>query len=145
MTDERFELWNGQVWAAYRTELIQSGMTEDAADENVSHNIAASMPDGVLTEGNFVFTVRKDEQSVGVVWLSDRQSEWFIYDIEIAEELRGQGLGRATMRCIEEYVRSKGGTAIGLSVFGFNKRAQNLYLSEGYEIVRLAMSKKLDE
>lgn len=47
------------------------------------------------------------------------------------------------MRRIEEFVRANGGSAICLSVFGFNHVAQRLCTSEGYEITRLSMQKKL--
>jgi ribosomal protein S18 acetylase RimI-like enzyme len=143
MLDEDFEIWNARVWVEYRNELIMAGMTEEAADENVATNIAQTFPDGKLAEGNYVFTVWDDDVKVGVVWLADRAGEWFIYDIEIDENLRGQGLGRATMRNIEEFVRTQGGISVSLSVFGFNKIAQNLYLSEGYETIRWSMTKKL--
>jgi len=143
MLQEDFEIWNARVWVQYRAELIQAGMTEAAADENVAQNIALTMPEGKPAEGNYVFTVLHEDAKVGVVWLADHAGEWFIYDIEIHEDLRGQGLGRATLRAIEEYVRSQGGSSVSLSVFGFNKVAQNLYLSEGYETVRWSMTKKL--
>ena len=144
MLEEDFEIWNAHIWVQYRAELVMAGMTEEAADANVAENIATTMPEGKPAEGNFVFTVWHEDEKVGAVWLAERAGEWFIYDIEIKESLRGRGLGRTTMHNIEEYVRNQGGTAVSLSVFGFNKVAQNLYLSEGYETVRWSMTKKLD-
>ena len=47
------------------------------------------------------------------------------------------------MQAIETHIRIKGGEVIGLSVFGFNKVAQKLYETEGYEVTRLSMQKKL--
>lgn len=136
-------VWNERVWRLYREELIRSGVSESAADENVRENLAATMEGGALKPGNFVFDVVQDGDAVGNVWLNERSGEWFIYDIEVFEPHRGKGLGRATMRAIEDYVRRHGGKEIGLSVFGFNKIAQNLYLSEGYEITQLSMQKRL--
>ena len=144
MLEEDFEIWNEHVWVQYRAELVMAGMTEEAADANVAENIATTMPDGEPAEGNFVFTVWHEDKKVGAVWLADRAGDWFIYDIEIKEEFRGQGLGRATLRCIEDFVRLQGAATVSLSVFGFNKVAQNLYLSEGYETVRWSMTKKLN-
>ena len=143
MSAERFENWWEQVWVSYRAELIQAGATPAAADENVENNVAATFVDGALAPGNFVFDVFADDDRVGVTWLAERGDEWFIYDIEIVESYRGRGLGRETMRAIEQYVREHGGKQIALSVFGFNQTAQRLYLSEGYETVRLSMLKKL--
>ena len=143
MTEAEFALWNSKVWVSYRNELIRAGLSPEAADENVASNIAQTMPDGVLAPDNFTFSVVHENAQVGVVWLAKRSTEWFIYDIEIFEQFRGKGFGRATMKAIESHVRQLGGTEIGLSVFGFNSVAQKLYLSEGYEVVRLNMSKKL--
>ena len=139
-----FVEWNERVWRLYREELIQAGSSEDAADENIRETIASTMEAGLPRPGNFVFDVFDGETVIGNVWLNDRNGEWFIYDIEVLEAHQGKGLGRATMKAIEEYVRQHGGHKIGLSVFGFNKVAQNLYLSEGYEIKRLFMSKDLE-
>ena len=143
MTDAQFAQWSSQIWKSYRDELIRAGLSAEAADENVANNIAQTMPDGVLAPDNFTFCAVNGDNQVGVVWLANRNGKWFIYDIEIFEQFRGQGFGRATMKAIESYVRESGGSEIGLSVFGFNSIAQKLYLSEGYEVVRLNMSKKL--
>ena len=136
-------VWNERIWRLYREELIRAGSSEAAADENVRENLAATMDGEALKPGNFVFDVVEDGVSVGNVWLNERLGEWFIYDIEIFEPHRGRGLGRATMQAIESHVRAHGAKEIGLSVFGFNKVAQNLYLSEGYEVTRLSMQKRL--
>ncbi len=142
-SDAGFEVWQSRIWDSYREELIRAGSSETAADEDIERNKKETFPDGKLAPGNIVFEIMHDGQAVGYVWLAVRDGEWFIYDIEINENQRGQGLGRATMRAIEEYVRASGGKKIGLSVFGFNTVAQKLYLSEGYEITRLSMSKTL--
>lgn len=143
MSDENFAEWQDHIWPSYRDEMVRSGMSEEAADENVKQNIANTMPDGILAPGNYVFEVWREDERVGSTWLTDRFSEWFIYDIEIKEELRGQGLGRETMRAIEDYVRDMSGKSIGLSVFGFNTVARKLYESEGYETTRILMKKTL--
>jgi len=144
MPDATFAVWMPATWASYREELIRSGHSEAAADENIRQNIAVTMPDGVLAEGQYVFDVREDGVAIGAVWLAERSSEWFIYDIEIDVEHRGKGFCREAMRRIEEFVRARGGSAIGLSVFGFNTVAQRLYASEGYETTRMSMVKRLN-
>lgn len=144
MSDEAFAIWSPRTWASYREEIIRAGMSEEGADENIAQNIAVTMPGGVLAAGQYVFDVRDGATTVGAVWLAERATEWFIYDIEIDAEHQGKGFGREAMRRIEEFVRAHGGRTIGLSVFGFNRVAQRLYMSEGYETTRLSMQKKLD-
>lgn len=143
MTDETFAAWMPATWASYRQELIASGLSEAAADENIAQNVKVTMPDGVLAPGQHVFSVCDGVEPVGAVWLAERANEWFIYDIEIDAEHRGKGYGREAMRRIEEFVRAHAGTTIGLSVFGFNEVARALYTSEGYETTRLSMQKRL--
>ncbi|MBU6347389.1 MAG: GNAT family N-acetyltransferase [Actinomycetales bacterium] len=144
LTESEFESYAQQVWESYRRELIKAGASEKAADENISANKAATMPDGKLAEGNYIFNVIQNGVIVGVIWIAKHDAEWFIYDIEIYKSFRGNGLGRSAMKLIEEFVREQNGTELSLSVFGFNQVAQNLYLSEGYEIARIAMVKKLN-
>ena len=144
MPPASYDNWKDQIWKAYREEMIRAGTSEAAADENIQENIKELMPDGKLTPGNFVFDVMNAEDHVGYVWLNEKNSEWFIYDIEIIEKYRRRGFGRETMQAIEAHIRAKGGNVIGLSVFGFNKVAQKLYETEGYEVTRLSMQKKLN-
>lgn len=143
MSEETFQIWHSLIWPAYKSELIRSGVSEAEAEKDIERNIKETMPDGKPTSNQVLFDVMDNQLHVGSVWLSTDNGEWFIYDIEIKTEFRGQGLGRKTMQAIEEFVRSKSGTKIGLSVFGFNNVARKLYLSEGYEITRLSMEKKL--
>jgi ribosomal protein S18 acetylase RimI-like enzyme len=143
MSETRFALWHVRIWELYFEELVRSGMSEAAAKKNVEDNISSTMPNGELAKDNFVFEVIHDSNSIGVVWLWQDGPNWFIYDIDLEEEFRGKGLGRKTMHAIEEYVRARSGTSIGLSVFGFNEVARKLYESEGFSTVRISMKKVL--
>ena len=143
MSDRRFAIWHVRIWELYEQELIQSGMSPEAAKKNIEDGRASSMPNGVLAEDNSVFEVLSENESIGIVWLWKDGDEWFIFDIDIDEPHRGKGLGRKTMHAIETYVKNQGGSAIRLSVFGFNEIARNLYESEGYETTRIQMKKSL--
>lgn len=94
-----------------------------------------------------MLTILDDSDApVGVLWIAplrDRPGSAFVYDIEIAEEHRGKGLGRAAMRAAEQTVSAAGFDSIGLSVFGYNTAARNLYDSLGYEVVATQMIKTL--
>ena len=143
MSEKRFAIWSEKIWELYEQELIESGVNPASAKKQCDEGREAGMPNGVLQPGNEVFETFHDKESVGIVWLWIDGTEWFIYDIDIDAEHRGKGLGRSTMRAIEAYVKKQGGTAIGLSVFGFNEIARKLYESEGYEIKRIQMKKQL--
>lgn len=143
MSAERYAFWHKNIWKLYFDELVQAGFSESYAKENCNQGIENSMPGGKLAPNNFAFEIVHEEKSVGVVWLVKQDDEWSIYDIDIDETHRGKGLGRKTMKAIEQYVADQNGTAINLSVFGFNHIARKLYETEGYETVRIQMKKKL--
>ncbi|MGH3260272.1 MAG: GNAT family N-acetyltransferase [Streptosporangiaceae bacterium] len=66
-----------------------------------------------------------------------------MYDIEVNEEHRGQGYGRALLQAAEQEAARGGSQAIGLNVFGTNTVARRLYESAGYEITAMNMRKRL--
>ena len=65
-----------------------------------------------------------DEEPIGTLWMgrpfSGDADTWYIFDIEIAKELRGRGFGRAAMEAAEAWTRERGGTRVALNVFGPN-------------------------
>lgn len=71
-------------------------------------------------------------------------STYFVIDVEILEQHRGQGLGRLTMQAGEEFVRQQGGSALELNVLWINEVARNLYLSLGYNFTSAHMRKALE-
>ncbi|MEN9603344.1 MAG: hypothetical protein RL545_33 [Actinomycetota bacterium] len=143
MSPERYAVWHTRIWELYEAELIQSGVAEEKARIEAKEGYEHSMPNGVLAPNNFALDVIHNNEPIGVVWLVKQNEDWFIYDIDIDEPHRGKGLGRQTMRAIEQFVKDNHGRSIGLSVFGFNEIARNLYVSEGYETTRYQMKKTL--
>jgi ribosomal protein S18 acetylase RimI-like enzyme len=92
--------------------------------------------------------VLDDGTPIGWLWLGLTHPRGvpdcgFVYDIEIAEDHRGGGLGRALLAAGEDVLRSHGLSAVELNVFGDNTRAIGLYSSTGYRVVRQQMRKDL--
>lgn len=143
MSKQRHDHWAGTLWQVYYQELIRAGYSEEYARENSAEDPNNSIEYGKLQPGNIVLEAVYQDEAIGNVWLVQKDSEWWIYDIEVDDNHRGEGLGRATLRAIEKYVREQGGEKLNLSVFGFNKVARNLYESEGFNTVRIQMSKPL--
>lgn len=145
MPPERFATWQADLWERYRADLLANGESESEADANIARNRAAMMPDGRPGPDQHVLEVISEGRAVGAMWLAAQsQGEWFVYEISIDPELRGRGLGRSAMVAAEAFVRERGGTRIGLSVFGSNVVAQGLYRSLGYSVIASAMRKTLD-
>jgi ribosomal protein S18 acetylase RimI-like enzyme len=148
MTDRDAKDWLPAMWSSYFNELLGAGFSSQEATLNIERNEKALFVDGLPNADQRIFRVRDPHQAVGVLWLAKRsddgiRNEWFIYNIEIAQEFRGRGLGRATMQEAEEYVRSQGGTTLSLSVFGPNLIARNLYESMDYRALSIGMRKEL--
>ncbi len=128
----------------YIADLIAAGTPPEVARKNASDVMAESFPDGVPANGNEIFDVMDDSEPEGILWLANQgDGTWFIYDIEILEQQRGNGYGRATMLAAEDHVRASGGTTLELHVFGSNRTARQLYESLGYEPTRIRMRKQL--
>jgi ribosomal protein S18 acetylase RimI-like enzyme len=146
-SDDDLTVWLEVLWDDYEKDLIDSGLSREAAAANIARNRSQLFVDGEPVEGQFFFDVVRDELKVGSLWLShqpDRSPhEWFIYDVVVDEAYRGQGLGRATMQAAEEFARSRGGTRLALNVFGPNTVARRLYESMDYQTQSIQMFKDL--
>ena len=136
--DERREFLERTI-GEYRTELLDSGLSLEEAEENIART-------NVLAEGQFFLSVLREGEKVGSLWLGLRNGvgpDWWIFDIVIDEPHRGGGLGRPTLRAAEEFVLARGGTRLGLNVFGSNEVARHLYDAAGYVISTQQMYKDL--
>ncbi|PKP76258.1 MAG: hypothetical protein CVT81_15735 [Alphaproteobacteria bacterium HGW-Alphaproteobacteria-3] len=73
--------------------------------------------------------------------------EWrrhaLIWDISVAEEARGRGVGQALLEAAEEEARAAGVGEIRLYVLEVNTRARRIYEEAGYRNYERLMSKRL--
>jgi GNAT superfamily N-acetyltransferase len=136
--------WLAGMWDEYRRDLIEAGNSPEDAESNIERNRSQLFVGDDLAEGQFIFDVLRGEEKVGTLWLGVKSgSDWWIYDIVVDPGFRGTGLGRPTLRAAEEYVRTHGGTRLGLNVFGANAVARHLYDAAGYEVMSVQMLKDL--
>jgi ribosomal protein S18 acetylase RimI-like enzyme len=147
MTRAEFDEWLPRQRAAYAAQIAASGaMPESEAQEKARRDTARSFSAGYDTPGQLLFQVVAGQEAVGTLWLAvpgpdpDPRMAW-VYDIEVGEEYRGRGYGRAAMLLAENEVRSRGMTSLGLNVFGQNTVARGLYESLGYDVTALQMKK----
>jgi ribosomal protein S18 acetylase RimI-like enzyme len=146
-SDADLKAWIATMWADYRESILSAGFSSEEATMNIERNEKTLFIDGVPNAEQHIFDVVDDETTVGTLWLAERQEgssgEWFVYDIVIAEEFRGKGLGRRAMLAAEDHVKSQGGTKLALNVFGYNVVARGLYESMGYKALAIGMRKDL--
>jgi ribosomal protein S18 acetylase RimI-like enzyme len=134
--------------AAYVEELVEAGMDRDAARAKAQADHDHAFPGGVPAEGHHVFALHEDGRVVGRLWLGPAEGDgpgaWWVFDIEVVEAERGRGLGRTLMQLAEVEVGDRGGTSLGLNVFGANHAARSLYESLGYQPTSIRMRKPIE-
>ncbi len=148
MGDAAYTAWRQRLIIEYARENVASGRwTADEAEKRSRQSIEEALPQGLSTVGQHVWTVVDEAGSnVGVLWLSTstgKPGHAFIYDIEITEDRRGEGLGRAALEALEAWARANAITSIGLHVFGNNAVARRLYARMGYIETNVQMEKRL--
>jgi ribosomal protein S18 acetylase RimI-like enzyme len=132
----------------YARENVEAGYWDEKdAIEKSRKQTMELLPQGVKTPNHHLFTVRDEDQKVGVVWmrstLDSALKTGFIFDITIDEGQRGKGYGKKAMLLIEETAKEMGIQQMGLHVFAKNKVARGLYEKLGYETKSLNMTKLL--
>lgn len=147
MTDAAYTAWRERSVREYAAEHVKTGnWSEEDAPAKAEAQFAHILPAGLATPGQFLWTVRDAAgDDVGILWVGTerRPGYAFIYDIEIADDRRGQGLGSAAMLALEEWARASGIDTIGLHVFGHNTGAWQLYKRLGYIETNVQMEKRL--
>jgi len=146
---------------------IASGEPREIAEANAEASHSRLFPGGALAPGHEVFVLVEDVDdaddagngeagagndsarggAVGTLWIGpypdDRTDAMWVWNINIGEEHRGRGPGRAGMLLAEREARRRGAHEIGLNVFGYNDVAIGLYRTLGYQTASLQMRKVL--
>jgi ribosomal protein S18 acetylase RimI-like enzyme len=139
--------WLDHARAAYVADLVASGIGETAASRMAAEQEAAAFPGGRPANGHLVFEVVVDGDTAGHLWIGPLapadHEHWWVWDIEIDEAWRGQGVGRAAMELVEGEVTARGGKELGLTVIAENGPARHLYESLGYREASIRMRKPL--
>lgn len=132
----------------YTQDMIENGgFAPKTAREKAEHDFPTVLPDGLATEGHFIFAIEDSSTGtrVGRIWFARREVDVgevaFLYDVHIDEHARGKRFGRAAMLALEDEARARGLERISLNVFGGNSIARGLYVSLGYREMHVWMSK----
>jgi ribosomal protein S18 acetylase RimI-like enzyme len=148
MTQDEFADWEPRARANFAQSWIDRGVPEEQARAKAEASHRELMPDGLASEGLMMNVAVKDGRIVGWIWTGVRELEpgtrgGYVYDIEVAEEWRGHGYGRALMLLAERGAVEAGERLLGLHVFAGNTPAIRLYESLGYRTTQVNQSKKL--
>ncbi len=149
MTEAEYEEFRVHSLEGYIAERAAADDTSlEHERETATKQVQDILSEGFATPGHrFWKVIEPGGAVVGSLWvmIDDAQRRAFIYDIEIDEAQRGRGYGEATMRALEEELRSTNITHIALNVFGPNAIARALYDKMGYRVAATYMHKRIRE
>ncbi|MEI5103652.1 GNAT family N-acetyltransferase [Streptomyces sp. PmtG] len=143
MTADEFGPWAAAAKVSYARDWIERGIPEDEARAKADRDYDRSLPEGVASPGATLSVLVQDGETVGTLWVAERDGDAFVYDVEVGEEHRGRGHGRTLMLLAEAQCLDTGKDHIGLNVFAGNTPALRLYESLGYEPVSYFVYKPL--
>nr|WP_199317022.1 GNAT family N-acetyltransferase [Chroococcidiopsis sp. [FACHB-1243]] len=96
-------------------------------------------------------TIPDSPEKVACLWVGNAVDQvkgdrhTYIFLLYVKPEHRQRGIGKALMRYLEDWARTKGDRQIGLQVFQSNTLALDLYHKLGYQIQSHWMIKTLEE
>lgn len=140
-TEEVFAEYYQKLVSSFADSLLQSelfGSFPDAYHESQSIS-GKLLPDGLATQGQHLFQIRKANSNVGLLWYSEtspfRDASW-LCDIFIEPEHRRNGYASTAVFMMETHLKTLGVSRVGLNVFSHNPSALKLYASLGYDVVK---------
>ena len=140
MTDEEFTVFN-EINIAELTRVFALKMPLAEAREKAEKEQEQALPEGVNTEGHFIFSIRDDRQkdaAAGGLWFSILNRTGidigFIFFLWVDPLFRGRRIGTGAMKNAEEHFRNLGVSVIRLHVLKNNKPAMKVYKRLGYQL-----------
>lgn len=148
MTEQEFAEWAATAVETYAQSWVERGVPEEQARRKSETDHATNLPEGLATRGMHFHVLVHDGAVVGHVWVARREVPdgddlGYVFDVEVREEHRGHGYGRALMHLAEDITLDAGCGLLGLHVFASNTPALRLYGSLGYEVTQYNLAKAL--
>lgn len=120
--------------------LTAAGFSEHEGLRLIRERHAQLLPEGTATPGHrFAWICAADGERIGECWfgpLEASETDWYVFDIELAEQHRGRGHGKTALAAIAESCRRAGARRLGLTVALDNERAFSAYRSLGFVVTK---------
>lgn len=147
MTSEEYDNYFEFTWANYAEEQIIAGLSKEEAKVNIERTIKELIPDGFKTKHNFFYNIKKEEKTVGYIWIwhNVKNHILFLPEIYIMEADRGRGIGEIAIKFFENKAIELKVQKLKLHVFGHNTNAQNFYKKLGFRPTNVVMEKVLKD
>jgi len=137
MTEEEFVGWRADAVRGYAAGIADSGMLPgaQAAQSAAGAQFDQLLPDGLDTADHSFLCLCAGGEVVATNWIGHHHGpgvSW-VYGVEVAEQYRGKGYGRAAMIIGEQATVGAGDSHLALNVFGHNSVAISMYEGMGYQ------------
>ncbi|MFD9303707.1 GNAT family N-acetyltransferase [Streptomyces sp. NPDC060048] len=138
LTEAEYPGWYAGEEAGYIADIVRAGaLTPEQAKAKSDEDFARYLPQGYLTPGHAFYAMEAGGQVVAAGWVNHGflPGVTFGFSLEVYEEHRGKGYGRAAMAVGEWAARQGGDEAMMFNVFGGNDVAMGLYDSTGFVVL----------
>ena len=148
MDETTFREYREHLVHDYAADKVRAGVwSADGAEDRSAKEVDGLLPEGTLTRGHYLYSVRDESVpgEVGILWVSPRGSgagrSLWIYDIIVHDRFRRRGYARRILKLVEDKARELGAGRVELHVFGHNHGARALYEKLGYKATSIIMAK----
>ncbi|KOU13741.1 hypothetical protein ADK52_37755 [Streptomyces sp. WM6372] len=138
LTEEEYPAWYTAEEASYIADIVRAGaLTPEQAKEKSDQDFARHLPQGYLTPEHGFYAMEAEGRVVGTGWVNHGflPGVTFGFSLEVHQEHRGKGYGRAAMTVGEWATRHGGDEVMMFNVFGGNEVAMSLYDSTGFAVL----------
>ncbi len=138
LTGDEYPGWYAGEVAAYVADIVRAGaLTPEQAQVKSDEDFARYLPQGYRTPGHTFYAMEAGGQVIGAGWVNHGYLPGvaFGFSLEVYEEHRGKGHGRAAMSVGEWAARQGGDEALMFNVFGGNEAAMSLYDRTGFAVL----------
>ncbi len=127
----------------YAEEQVRAGHWSRAEAMELSRESTTEFftVDSAAKGHRFFKGVDGSHREIGWIWIgpppeiAQNDTRW-LYQITVAESLRGRGYGRGMLLAMENLLARDGVEELYLNVFRWNRVARSLYDSAGYEVAK---------
>ncbi|WP_037870609.1 GNAT family N-acetyltransferase [Streptomyces sp. SPB074] len=133
MTGTEFAAWREREHLSYAGVLREyRGLSAEQAGDLAARDLATCFPEGSPGRGQRLWVLEHEGVAVGTLWVTDRETDVYVMNVEVSEEHRGRGHGRSLLLWTESDGLAEGHRAAELNVHTRNTPALRLYESLGY-------------
>ena len=134
----------------YTEEIAENfNISYDAAAELAKRELASDLPEGIRTNGQYLFCIIRQvtgvSDHIGYIWYNRKAKadQIFICDFHILPIYQGQGLGKQAIANLDTHLSDLGVGQIRLRVAIKNKIALHVYESSGFSVTGINMFKEI--